>query len=258
MTIRVLIVDDEILARDELSFLLSQWDEIEIIGEASDGLEGYQKIKELNPDVIFLDIQMPEMNGLSLAKKIIEEGLKPLIVFSTAFDEHAVKAFEMNAIDYLLKPFDEERIQNTVARMKKHFERPNQEQLTHLLYQMLGQNKEKEEKKNISKLAIQTEERVVFIDPNEIVFAYREGRDVLIKTLQDTYLTKYTLQVLEEKLSKYSFFRTHRSYLVNLDYIQEMIPWFNGAHNVVMKDKEQSKIPVSRQFVKPLKDELGI
>ncbi|WP_339061903.1 LytTR family DNA-binding domain-containing protein [Tepidibacillus marianensis] len=112
--------------------------------------------------------------------------------------------------------------------------------------------------KSISKLAVQTDERVILLDPNEIVYAYREGRDVLIKTTDETYFTKYTLQVLEEKLEKHSFFRTHRSYLVNLEFIQEMMPWFNGAYNVMMKDKAKSKIPVSRQYVKPLKKELGI
>lgn len=258
MTIRVLIVDDEILARDELSFLLSQWEEIQIVGEAEDGVEAYQKIQELQPDVVFLDIQMPEMNGLAVAKRVVEEGLKPLIVFSTAYDEYAIKAFEMNAVDYLLKPYDEERIQNTVERMKKQFEKPNQERITELLYQMLDKSKGTEEKRSISKLAVQTDEKVVFIDPKDIVYAYREGRDVHIKTIGETYLTKYTLQLLEEKLNKYSFFRTHRSYLVNLEYIQEMVPWFNGAYNVIMKDKELSKVPVSRQFVKPLKEVLGV
>jgi len=258
MTIKVLIADDEILARDELSFLLNQWGEIEIIGEAEDGEEAYCKIKELKPDVVFLDIEMPEMNGLSVASKVIQEGLETLIVFSTAYDEHAIKAFEMNAIDYLLKPYDEERIANTMERIKNHFQKPNQENLRQLLSQMIDENKEKEEKKSISKLAVQTDEKVIFIDPNEIVYANREGRDVLIRTNDEIYLTKYTLQVLEEKLEKYPFFRTHRSYLVNLDFIQEMVPWFNGAYNLIMKDKSKSKIPVSRQYVKSLKETMGI
>ncbi|MFV9510133.1 LytR/AlgR family response regulator transcription factor [Tepidibacillus sp. LV47] len=258
MTIRVVIADDEILARDELSYLLGQWEEIEIVGEAEDGLEAYQKIVELKPDVVFLDIQMPEMNGLMVAKKLIDEGIKTLIVFSTAFDEHAIKAFEMNAVDYLLKPFDEERLANTIERIKKRIEKPNQEKITELLYQMMDESKKKETKKNISKLAVQTDERVIFLDPNEIVYAYREGRDVRIKTVKDTYLTKFTLQVLEEKLKKYPFFRTHRSYLVNLDYIEELVPWFNGTYNLTMKDPEHSKVPVSRQYVKMLKDVLGL
>ncbi|WP_339061900.1 response regulator [Tepidibacillus marianensis] len=147
MTIRVLIVDDENLARDELSFLLTQWEEIQIIGEAENGVEAYKKIVELEPDVVFLDIQMPEMNGLTIAKKVIDEGLKPLIVFSTAYDEHAIKAFEMNAVDYLLKPFDEERIAKTMERMKKHFQKPNQENIRELLYQMIDGKGEKGWKK---------------------------------------------------------------------------------------------------------------
>ncbi|TCS84576.1 LytR/AlgR family response regulator transcription factor [Tepidibacillus fermentans] len=258
MTIKVLIADDEILARDELTYLLNEYEEIEIIGEAKDGKEAYEKIVEQKPDVVFLDIYMPEMNGLAVAKKVMEEDINTLIVFSTAYNEHAIKAFEMNAVDYLLKPFDEERLASTIERIKKRLEKPNHEKIKELIYQMMGEDKLKEEKKNISKLAIQTDERVILLDPREIVYAYREGRGVRIKTMKDTYVTKFTLQVLEDKLKKYSFFRTHRSYLVNLDYIEELVPWFNGAYNLTMKDNEQSKVPVSRQYVKMLKDILGL
>jgi len=256
MTIKVLIADDESLARDELKFLLSQLEDIEVIGEAKDGEEALEKILELEPDVAFLDIQMPNMDGLTVAKKCIKYHSKALIVFATAYDQHAIQAFEINAIDYLLKPFDEERIYKTIERIRSKVEQnPNQEMLSRVLQEMI---KEPSTNNNISKLAVQKEESVILLDPNDIIYVYREEREVFVKTYNDNYTVKYSLQVLEEKLAKYTFFRTHRSYLVNLQYVQEMIPWFNGAYNLIMKDHKKTKVPVSRAYVKPLKEVLEL
>lgn len=260
MAIKVFIVDDESLARDELKYLLSQYDSnVEIVGEASDGEEAIRKILDYKPDVIFLDIQMPGIDGITVANKLIEKGLKVLIVFATAYDEHAIKAFEVNAIDYLLKPFDEERVKITLERITQQIKKNTLDntQITEFLYQMM-KKKDKEQPKSISKLAVQHDDRVILLDPIEIIYAYREGREVLIKTFKNIYTSKFTLQALEEKLQNYPFFRTHRSYLVNLNYIQEMVPWFNGAYNLIMKDGQNSKVPVSRQYVKDLRDHLEL
>ncbi|KXG43879.1 LytTR family transcriptional regulator DNA-binding domain-containing protein [Tepidibacillus infernus] len=256
MTIKVLIVDDESLARDELRYLLSQEDEIEVVGEAENGEEALTKIFNLNPDIVFLDIQMPKVDGLTVARTLLDLKKKPFIIFATAYDQHAIHAFEVNAIDYLLKPFDEDRVMKTIEKIKEKLNHPNQEVFFKWLEQLReGSN---QQSKHTSKLAVQLEERVLLIDPNDIVYAFREGRGVLIKTFAETYTTKYTLQVLEEKLKNFSFFRVHRSYLVNLNHIQEMTPWFNGAYTLTMKDQQQSKVPVSRQFVKPLRDALEL
>ncbi len=258
MAIKVFIVDDESLARDELIYLLQSIGEIEVVGEANNGEQALEKIAEINPEVIFLDIQMPDMDGLTLAKKLHEAKNKAIIVFATAYDQHAVKAFEVNAIDYLLKPFDQERVERTVQRIKERLKQNNpvHENISQLIDQVI---KEKQiSTKGVSKLAVQGEDGVILLNPNEIVYAFRESRDVVIKTMDKTYPSRYTLQVLEEKLASYPFFRTHRSYLVNLHFIQEMVPWFNGAYNLILNDKQGSKVPVSRQYVKELRDILEL
>lgn len=127
MTIKVLIVDDESLARDELRYLLSQEDEIEVVGEAENGEEALTKIFNLNPDIVFLDIQMPKVDGLTVARTLLDLKKKPFIIFATAYDQHAIHAFEVNAIDYLLKPFDEDRVMKTIEKIKEKLNHPNQE-----------------------------------------------------------------------------------------------------------------------------------
>ncbi len=260
MTIKALIVDDESLSRDELNYLLKQWKDVDIIGEAKDGEEAIKKVHDYKPDVVFLDIHMPNMDGLTVAKKLADQGVAPLIVFATAYDQHAIKAFEINAIDYLLKPFDEERLKVTIDRIHQKLDNKNAERdkITRFLYQIMAEEDLKRQNKSVSKLAVQSEDRVILLDPTDVIYGYREGREVLIHTNQANYTTKYTLQVLEEKLEKYHFFRTHRSYLVNLNYAKELIPWFNGTYNLLMKDEKQSKVPVSRQYIKPLKDLLEL
>lgn len=255
--IKAIIADDEPLARDELIFLLKQCDDIEIVGEAASGEEVLAQILAVQPDVVFLDIHMPNLDGLSVAHKLLEHNPKQIIVFATAYDQHAIKAFEVNAIDYLLKPFDEERVGKTVERIKQRLNDPNHDAATKLIYEMLGE-KVANTKVRISKLAVQCEERVILIDPQKIVYVYRENREVFIKTTSKLYTTKYSLQTLEEKLADYPFFRTHRSYLVNLNFAQELVPWFNGAYTLIMSDEAGSQIPISRIYAKQLRDCLSL
>ena len=268
--ISVVIADDEPLARDELTYLLKQCEDIEIVGEATQGIEALEKILELKPDVAFLDIHMPSLDGLNVARKLLEEHQKLMIVFATAYDQHAIQAFEVNAVDYLLKPFDEERVLKTVERIRQRIsnnkDNSQNEMLNNSLIKLLkkmdidrvpaavGQVKAP----IISKLAVQGEESIVLIDPKDILYVYRENRDVFIKTSNKVYSTKYTLQALEEKLEIYPFFHTHRSYLVNLNFVQELVPWFNGAYTLILNNEERSEVPVSRTYVKALKELLGI
>ena len=263
--ISVVIADDEPLARDELTYLLNQCEDIEIVGEATHGTEALEKIIELKPDVAFLDIHMPNLDGLTVARKLLQEDQSLMIVFATAYDQHAIQAFEVNAVDYLLKPFDEERVLKTVERIRhrvRNLKSDSQNEmlnnsLRELLKEMAGESVSTAagqfQAPNISKLAVQAEESVVLIDPKEILYVYRETRDVFIKTSNKVYSTKYTLQTLEEKLANYPFFRTHRSYLVNLSFVQELVPWFNGAYTLILNDEKRSKVPVSRAYVKALK-----
>ena len=268
--ISVVIADDELLARDELSYLLKQCEDIEIVGEATQGTEALEKILALKPDVAFLDIHMPNLDGLTVARKLLEEEQNLMIVFATAYDKHAIQAFEVNAVDYLLKPFDEERVLKTVERLRQRIRDPKSDSqneslnnsLIGLLKKMAGESVAAAvgqfQVPKISKLAVQGEESVVLIDPNDIFYVYRENRDVFIKTSNKVYSTKYTLQTLEEKLASYPFFRSHRSYLVNLNFVQELVPWFNGAYTIILNDEKRSEVPVSRAYVKALKDELEI
>lgn len=268
--ISVVIADDEPLARDELAYLLKQCSDIEIVGEATQGTEALEKILALKPDVAFLDIHMPNLDGLTVARKLLEVDQNLMIVFATAYDQHAIQAFEVNAVDYLLKPFDEERVLKTVERIRQRVRDPknNSEHetlntsLVELLKKMAGESvsgaTSQFQAPIISKLAVQGEESVVLLDPKDILYVYRENRDVFIKTSTKVYSTKYTLQALEEKLANYPFFHAHRSYLVNLNFAQELAPWFNGAYTLILNDEERSRVPVSRAYVKALKDVLEI
>ena len=268
--ISVVIADDEPLARDELTYLLKQCEDIEIVGEASQGAEALEKILALKPDVAFLDIHMPNLDGLTVARKLLEVNQTIMIVFATAYDQHAIQAFEVNAVDYLLKPFDEERVLKTVERIRQRFSSPNNNSeneklnnsLVELLKKITGESVSRSvsqfQAPIISKLAVQGEDSIVLLDPKDILYVYRENRDVFIKTSIKVYLTKYSLQALEEKLASYPFFHAHRSYLVNLNFAQELVPWFNGAYTLILNDEERSRVPVSRAYVKALKDVLEI
>lgn len=256
MRIRVLIADDEPLARNELIYLLRRIGDIEIVGEASTGEDTLEKASATKPDTIFLDIQMPKLNGLEVAAQIMKWEDPPSIVFATAFDEYAIKAFEVNAIDYVLKPFEEDRVIMTLnkIRSKNKQQRYSAQDITGFLDQI----KQSTLAQKIQKIAVQDGENLVLLDPNEILYISREGRDILVNTHDHQYESKYSLQHLETKLDSYSFFRTHRAYLVNLNQVDQLVPWFNGAYNLILRDKRRTKIPVSRSYIKPLKDVLGI
>ncbi|MBO8172757.1 MAG: response regulator transcription factor [Bacillaceae bacterium] len=248
---RTMIVDDEMLSRDELRYLIDLHDDFEVCGEASTAVDAMKKYLEIKPDVVFLDIQMQDMDGMMVARQWQEQKNPPLIVFATAYDEHAVDAFAVNAVDYLLKPFDKNRIEDTIKRIRqilnngRNGAESNVSTVTPL-------------SKKVNKLIVEDKDRTVLINPEDIVYAFREDRRVYLKTNDHVYSTLFSLQTLEDKLREYPFFRTHRSYLVNLNMIAEMIPWFNGAYNLRMKDEEGSTVPVSRNYVRELMEKLEL
>lgn len=243
--LRAYVVDDEPLARDELKYLLARSREVEILGESDCIEDALHDIPLLKPDIVFLDIELAGENGLHLAAKL--EGLNPVpaIVFATAYDEYALQAFDVNAVDYLLKPFSEERIHKMLDKVKKlhlHTKEPGKVDTSNL--QCKG------------KIAVMTEEKIILLTCNDIVFLESYEGKCKIRAVNHLYKVSEALIGLEKKLPRTQFFRVHRSYLVNIDHIVEILPWFNSTYNLRMSDG--SEVPVSRTYVKELKQLLGL
>lgn len=243
MKINVMIAEDEHLAREELIYMLEKEKDVVIYPSAETGEELLELYFEHKPDVLFLDIEMPGMTGVEVAKQITKSTNKaPLFVFTTAYDAYALDAFEIEAVDYLLKPFDHIRLHQAIERIRKR----------------LSDRKEDNSAQTSSdgqastKLLIDDGEKMIVLSPDSIYYAVPSQRMLEIHTENGVIESKMTLQELEKKLEGLSFFRTHRSYLVNLDYILEITPWFNGAYNITLKDKEKTTIPVSRSARKAL------
>lgn len=257
-----MVVDDERPARDELCFLLREIPDIEVVGVAGSREETVRKFLELRPDAIFLDIQMPDASGVDVARELLQMGYSPAIVFATAFDQFALEAFDINAVDYLLKPFHEERLAETMQRLKKRLEgnnsnptplsEVNYDFLSKLdrLYSSLNAVQERE-----GRLKIEENGKILLIPIEDILYATIEERSVRVVTKDRSFLTNYTLTQLEGLL-KSSFLRVHKSYLAHVDQIQSIIPWFNNTYNLIMNDK--SEIPVSRTYVKTFRERMGL
>lgn len=224
--LKVLVVDDEMLARDELKYLLERTKEVEIIGEADcveDALEGLMKNK---PDIVFLDIQLSDDNGFEIANILKKMKNPPAIVFATAYDRYALQAFEVDALDYILKPFDEERIVQTLKKYKT-----KQSQI-----EMKQEIKGADVTAEMHKLALPIEESIVLVNIEDIVYVGLMDGKVTVKAVRETYVTHDTLVILEKKLPQASFMRVHRSFIANINHITEIQPWFNSTYNLIMKE----------------------
>ncbi|ABB32915.1 transcriptional response regulator LytT [Geobacter metallireducens GS-15] len=234
---RVFIVDDEAPARRELRYLLERVEGVEVAGEAANGTEALKGIRQTRPQLVFLDIQMPGLSGLELAQFLAELPTRPLLVFATAFQEYALQAFEVEAFDYLLKPFDKERLEKTVMKAARALAPP------------AG----REPGEPGRKIALYRGETIIPTAPERILFARSEGGEVVVHAGDGRYRTRFTLNELEQKLSPSGFVRVHRSFLVNTNHVREVVPWFHGSYKLIMDDREKSEIPVSRYNVKDLK-----
>jgi len=261
MKLKALIVDDEYPARKELSFLLQQFDNVEVVGEATNAQEAMTLIKALDYSILFLDIEMPGMNGLELGARIRELPRPPKIIFVTAYDEYAVKAFDVEAIDYLLKPIDEKRLARAIAKVEKAI----------LQQQQKGEETDTEERGEegpaispvpgnikIDRIPAEKQGKTVLVNEADIIYAFTEQDYVYIKTFADRLFTRYTLKELEKRLNPQVFFRTHRCYIVNLHKVKEIVPFFNGTYTLIVEDQEKSEVPVSRANAKKLKKILGM
>jgi two-component system, LytTR family, response regulator LytT len=246
--IRAYLVEDEIFAREYLTDLLCQSSRIEVVGEADEIQNAIWEIHQLEPEVVFLDIHLAKGNGIELAKQLRTLKKPPFVVFVTAFDEYAVKAFGLDAVDYILKPYDEKRIEQTIEKIVKWNQLKKEDDQSQSV-------KEIKPSININKLAVVKDERIILLDIHNIMYIGTENRQVFIKTLNDKYVIDSLLYEVEQKLENFSFLRVHRGYIINLEYVNEIEQWFNGTYNIIFCDG--SKVPVSRSYIKIVRKHLG-
>jgi len=248
MKLRVLIVDDEPPARSELRYMLEKINNVEIVGEASNAREAIELIRALNHDAVFLDIQMPGLTGLNVAEIIKELPRSPAVVFVTAFGEHAVKAFELDAIDYLIKPFDEKRLLKTITKISDGRKE----------YQRRATNSLSEDILKIGRIPVEKKGKTILLSTQDIIFVDTKDDYTFIHTYEDNYITSFTLKELEDRLHDHAFFRAHRGFIVNLHEVKEIVPMFGGSFLLRVKDSKESEIPVSRRNARKLRSILGL
>jgi two-component system response regulator LytT len=257
MPINTIIVDDEKPAREELAFLLKAFPEINVIGQGKNGVEAVSLIKEHAPDLVFLDVQMPGLDGFGVLKKLVERKMKmPHVVFATAFDQYAVQAFDVNAVDYVLKPFDKARISKAIQRARKALdsEASTTDRLEQLVNQLGSVPKERDIPQRL-KVLVKVQQRLLLVNAEDVVFATIEGGNVTVATREIQGSSNYrTLEELDEALDSDNFWRPHRSFLINLRHVKEVVPWFNATYMLKMNDKNSTEIPVSRPQAKRLRE----
>jgi DNA-binding LytR/AlgR family response regulator len=259
VSLSALIVDDEQLARDELAYLLKNIGNVDVVAQGKNGLEAVNLIREHNPDLVFLDVQMPGLDGFGVIKKLLDKKVPlPKIVFSTAFDQYAVRAFEVNAVDYLLKPFDRNRVAQSVERarsMTSDASTPSEKLDT--LVRML-----ESQKPQTSKILLKAAGRLFLVNQKDICFASIEDGIITVVTSgingMEGQSNCRTLEELLDSLDPNLFWRAHRSYLVNKNRIKEVVPWFKSSYQLRMDDKKQTEIPVSRAQTKRLRELFGL
>ncbi len=257
MALSAVIVDDEQLARDELSYLLKSADDVNIVAQGRNGLEAVNLIKEHSPDLLFLDVQMPGLDGFGVIKKLMEKKVPmPQIVFATAFDQYAVKAFEVNAIDYLLKPFDKKRVAQAIEKARKKVQNTasaGNEKLETLVKMLEAQKPQK------SKVLVRSAGRLFLVDQKDVCFAsIEDGIISVVATTMEGQSNCRTLEELLEALDPDVFWRAHRSFVVNINRIKEVVPWFKSSYQLRMDDRKQTEIPVSRAQTRRLRELFGL
>ncbi len=241
MFYRTIIIEDEELTRNGLKSKLEQFGEIDVIDEAENGIEAVAKINELKPDLIFLDIQMPGMNGFEVLQNI---SYMPIVIFTTAFDEYALKAFETNSIDYLLKPVEEERLAKAVEKLKKFSSGETKKvEFDSNISALLNEIKNKQDR--LARIHIKIGDEIIFVNTSDIFFFKADNKYTSICTFDNEYIINDTLASLEEKLPQ-NFVRIHRGFIINTDHLNKLKKWFGGKYVAVMKDKKKTEIPVSR------------
>jgi two-component system, LytTR family, response regulator LytT len=281
MSISALIIDDEQLAREELKYLLDSVGDVDVVAQGSNGIEAVDLIDEYHPDLVFLDVQMPGQDGFAVIQRLVdrardraksaETGAEtnaaplPQFVFATAFDQYAVRAFNVNAVDYLLKPFDLARVSEAVDRAKARIaagspsggvaQEPGIESQLHRLLSLLNRPQSNDQGRAPAKLIVQAQSRLLLVDQADICFAsIDEGVIRIVTRVFEGQSKCRTLEELLELLDSTRFWRAHRGFVVNIDQIREVMPWFKSSYQLRMNDKQQTEIPVSRAQTKRLRE----
>jgi len=272
MSLSALIIDDEQLARDELKYLLDSVGDVDVVAQGTNGIEAVDLIEEHHPDLVFLDVQMPGLDGFAVIKRLKERNEArtarsqpgdaeplPQIIFATAYDQYAVRAFDVNAVDYLLKPFDRTRVEQAVERAKTRMSggaQPGAEAQIDALLRLLNQGSGRAQTARAhqpTKLIVQAQNRLLLVDQAEICFAAID--DGIIRVVTQTFEGHSkcrTLEELLEQLDQSVFWRAHRGFVVNINHIREVVPWFKSSYQLRMNDKQQTEIPVSRSQTRRL------
>jgi two-component system response regulator LytT len=263
MDLRAIVVDDEQLAREELCFLLERAGGVEILGQASNGVEALRLVGEHQPDLLLLDVQMPGLNGFEVAHRLMDASLLPNLVFVTAYDQYALDAFKVNAADYLLKPVDADRLGETLERVRRRVEADQRakgavgrDELERVLRAVADKPKEQPRQ---DQLAIRTGERFMLVTADEIVHASVVDEAIVVVTNSVSGTSNYrTLDELSARLDPSVFWRVHRSHLVNITKIKEIVPWFSRNYILKMRDPKATEIPVSRAQTRRLREYLKL
>jgi two-component system, LytTR family, response regulator len=238
MTLRALIVDDEALARTALVRLLKRERDVSLIGQCDDGESAVQTIRQAQPDIVFLDVQMPEMDGFQVVETIGVERM-PVTIFVTAFDRYALRAFDANAVDYLLKPFAPDRLTRALARARERCLGKQDKEAAQRLFSLLDSRLQSD---YAQRLAVATGGRIVFVPVADIDWIEAEGNYARLHVSRKAFDVRETLQALMEKLDPREFIRIHRSTIVNARRIREVQPWFQGSHIVVLQSGEELRM----------------
>jgi two-component system, LytTR family, response regulator len=248
--IRTLVVDDEQLARERLVGFLSRVEDVALVGQAGDGIEALRLIEEHRPDVVFLDVQMPGMDGFAVLRSL--RAPRPHVVFSTAFDEYAIRAFEVGAVDYLLKPYARARVEESLGRVRSRLARADDRPDWEGLIRKLDERRAP----HVNHVPVHSGKRILIVPVADVLWFGVEYRLVYAHTVDRAYMTNYTLRELEERLDPAVFFRAHKSSLVNLEHVREIVPSPGGRHTLLLRDLGASEVALSRAQARRLRARL--
>jgi DNA-binding LytR/AlgR family response regulator len=248
--LRTLVVDDEKLARDRLTGFLATLAGVELVGEAADGIDAVTRITTCRPDLVFLDVQMPGMDGFDVLRALPSP--RPHVVFATAYDDYAIRAFEVEAVDYLLKPFDRHRVAETVGRVQARAAHRSDPPGMARLLERLGSARPS----CLRQIPAHAGKRILVLPVDDVLWFGVEYRLVYAHTAERPFMVNYTLRELEERLDPDQFFRAHKSSLVNLRQVKEIVPWFAGRYKLALRDPAASEVPLSRKQARLLRTRL--